>query len=266
MLLPIFGVSWVVVVMAAPIKAPVSPPTSETVPITPNAQALTSILPATQETQSEVFAYLKMKSGREVTLPRFPSNNLIAWTQQKFEVAGRDSQLLYPAVYEQLLIAQQLLADKNPQQRRRGLRVAHNINFKVATRLRDKWLSSRLFDAFILPYLDALSAGGQGQGTLNRQRLLQDAGSAYRLTGEKSKHLAILRFLVKAAEDAKNTDGADWARIKLAESLVAQGNFQEAIANLKAVESPNMSGSKRWIPELEEKQRQLEALKSKSQN
>lgn len=240
----------------APISA--SPIQSPKLPVSTIPQSfdkdLSAVLPPLEKSQADVLAYLEEKNGGELTLPSYPTDSLLQWTQQNFEAAGRDAKMLYAAVYGQLLAIQPLLAHENPQQRRRGLRVAHNANLKVATRLKDKRLTALIFDGFVLPYLDVASAGVND--TLSRQRLLQDASSAYRLSGETEKRIAVLRVLVGVAEAEQNPNQADWARVKLAEGLAAQGQYQEAIIHLQAVKASNLSGSKSWIPELEKKLRE----------
>lgn len=203
-----------------------------------------------QEAQKDVFAYLTKKVGKEVKAPQFPSDSLVSWALKNYQLAGNDPQRLYTAVYEQLLVVQTLGAEDNPQQKRRALRLTHNANFKVATRLHDTWLSARLFDAFVLPNIEAAPVG---KGTLSRARLLQDAASAYRLAGDKHKQEVTLRLLVAVSENDKDIDGADWARVKLADVLGTQGSFAQAAEQLKAVTSINMEGAKRRIPELEAK-------------
>jgi hypothetical protein len=224
------------------------------VPTTALNIVLMSMLPIPTQSQQAVFTYLQEKSGHEVYAPDYPPNALLTWTRQNFEAAGSDPKKLYPAVYQQLLAAQPLLLHLNSQQRRRGLRVAHNANLKVATRLKDKRLTALIFDGFILPYLDVASIGVND--TLSRQRLLQDASSAYHLSGETEKRLAVLRLLLSVAEEEKNPNQADWARVKLAEGLAAQSQYQEAITHLQAVKASNLSGSKSWIPQLEKKLRE----------
>ena len=186
-------------------------------------------------------------------MPSYPTDNLLSWTRQGFAEAGSDPQLLYRAIYEQLLVAQQLLANPDLRQQRRGLRVAYNANFKIAARLKDGWLSAHLFDGFLVPFLGAALTGESE--TLGRRRLLQDAANAYRRSKAADKQVAVLRVLVEVEERAKNADGADWARVKLADGLAAQNRYAEAIANLKAVKSPNMSGSKERISQLESLQK-----------
>lgn len=146
------------------------------------------------------------------------------------------------------------------RQQRRGLRVAYNANFVVAARLKDDWLCAHLFDGFLVPFQAAASLGESE--TLGQQRLLQDAANAYRRVKATDKQVAVLRALVEVAQRAKDADGADWARVKLADGLAAQGNYAEAIANLKAIKSPNMSGSKKRIPQLEAQQAKQEPAKA----
>mgnify|MGYP002777120639 CR=1 FL=1 len=204
--------------------------------------------PQATKVQKAVFAHLSKQIGREISMPEVPANGLVSWSLRGYETAGSDPKQLYPVVYEQLLVAQKLAEEKNPQQKRRALRLAHNANFKVATRLRDTALCALIFDAFILPNIEAAPTG---KGTLSRARLLQDAASAYRLAGETPKQADSLRLLVQVSQADGDTDGADWARVKLSDVLISQKLYAQAIEQLKAVSAVNMAGAKRRIPQLE---------------
>lgn len=197
-----------------------------------------------------IFGYLTTKVGREVALPSYQENALVRWSLRSYQEAGKDNKKLYTVIYEQLLVAQKLLSSQDVQQKRRGLRVAHNANFKAAARLKDKPLCAQIFDAFIMPNI---AAAPTGRGTLSQARLLQDGASAYRLTGQREKQAGALQSLIAVAQKDKDTDGADWARVKLADVWAVQERYQEAADLLKAVTSPNMSGSKRVIAALEAK-------------
>lgn len=70
-----------------------------------------AVLPAPSLAQQETLAYLEQKCGEKVPMPSYPADALLDWTRQNFAEAGRDPQLLYRAVYEQLLVAQPLLAN-----------------------------------------------------------------------------------------------------------------------------------------------------------
>ena len=203
-----------------------------------------------EQLQKGAINYIEGKSGAPITLPSYPADSLISWSLQSYRNAGEDRPQIYNAVGQQLLVARILLANKNPQQRRRGLRLVHNANFKVAVRLRDPQLSAQMFDGFVMPYLDSAVTG---KGTLSRARLLQDAASVYRLAKERGKQTQALHKLIATAESDKDTDGADWGRVKLADVLAEQGLYQEAADQLKAIKASNMSGSKTRIAALEAK-------------
>ena len=207
-------------------------------------------------TQDEVFNYLLGKTGRLATLPDYPQNALLKWTQENYRAAGSDSREMYRAIAQHLRAAQPLLSHPSQQQNLRGLRVAYDASLKAAVQIKDRDLCAQIFDAFILPHLDA--ARSEANDLLGKQKLLQNAANAYRLAEESPKQIAVLRELVSVAEAAGSVSHADWARVKLAEVFEANGRYQEAIDNLQAVQSPNLSGSKQWIPELQEKLRDQE--------
>ena len=152
---------------------------------------------------------------------------------------------LYQALYGQLLVSQKLLSDNSISSQRRGLRVADDARLIAAMRLNDPALSALICDALILPHLAA--AYPQGKSTLSRRRLLQDAASTYRLHGETSKQIVMLRALVAVSVFEQDADGADWARAKLAETLAARdqpNDLSQAVQLLRAVTSPNMTGTR----------------------
>ena len=213
-----------------------------------------------EQTRKEVFAYLSGKVGRQLEAPKYPKNALIGWSMRSYQKAGDNSDQLYVVIYEQLLVAEQLFKDKETQQERRALRVCHNALFKIGMRLRDRWLAARVSDGFIFPHINAAQAG---KGTLSQARLIQDAASAFRLANEGDKQAKALKILIEVAEENKDIDVADWARVKLADVLAVQGHYQEAAEHLKAVTSPNMSGSKNRIAELQAKATKAKGAASK---
>ena len=221
-----------------------------------SATRLSAILPPLEQsefahTQEEVFNYLLGKTGRLTTLPNYPQNALLNWTQENYRTAGDDSRKMYWAIAQHLRAAQPLLSHQSQQQNLRGLRVAYDASLKAAVQLKDRGLCAQIFEAFILPHLNATRS--EANDLLSKQKLLQNAANAYRLANESSKQVAVLHELVSVAEAAGNISLADWAHIKLAEVLEAHGRYKEAIDNLQAVQSPNLMGSKKWIPELQKK-------------
>ena len=230
------------------VAEPVSPPTAPT----KSAAAFNAIhkevlaaLPPTDKAQANAFAYLKDKSGREISLPQYPSDALLDWSRSQIEAAGNDPKKLCPAVYGQLLVAQKLFKEKAVSSERRALRLTHNALLVSVMFLNDNKLASLIADGFLLPHLDA--AYPQGRSTLSRRRLLQDAASAYRLNGETEKQVVALRALVQLAANEKDVDGADWARAKLAHTLEARdkpNDLAEGVQLLRAVTAPNMTGTR----------------------
>lgn len=207
-----------------------------------------------ERNQKRVFDYLLGKTGKLATTPTYPTNELLNWTRENYQGAGRNSQKMYVAIAQHLRAAQPLLSDENQQQNLRGLRVAYDASIKTAVQLKDKTLCALVFDGFIVPYLGSARSGESD--LLSKQRLLQNAANAYRLTEESSKQIVVLNELVGVADAAGNVGLADWARVKLAEVLETQERYSEAINNLQAVQSPNLQGSKKWIPALQKKLQQ----------
>jgi len=227
-------------------------------------------LPPTAQAQREVASYLKSEAGRAVSMPPIPANDLLRWFFARHRVRLDTQKAFYALAFEDFLVAQKLLAARDLASRRKGLRVALYSSLWIREKLRDAKLREGFMDALLLPNLDA--AYEESWKDLSRQSILERACAAYRENGSTSKQIAALKLIVEIAD---SPNGADWARIKLCEALDAQGNYQEAIAYLNQVKSPEMSGSKTWVVEIQQKlerkiaeqqkmdQQKLESQKSK---
>lgn len=227
---------------------------------------LTWLLP-TSQARREVVSYLKSKAGRDVSLPLVPANDLLSWFFSRHDAHLDNARVdnrnaLYALAFEDFLVAQKLLDSRDLTSRRKGLRLALYSSLWIKERLQDFKLREGFFDALLLPNLDA--AYGESWKDLSRQSILERACAAYRENGSTTKQIAALKRVVEIAD---SPNAADWARIKLCEVLDSQQKYGEAIRYLNQVHSPEMSGSKTWIVELQQKldQQKLEQQKLEQQ-
>ena len=245
-------------------------------------------MPNASVSQQRVLAKIGEKSGT-ITAPLPPADDLLQWQSQRWREVVPQTQMargknkiasasatpvptvvpkadaknlaLQGLLGEDLTIAQNLLADADPQQQRRGLRVARDAAIKAAARIGDKELVAQIFDGFIVPYIEVASTGA---GLLSRQRLLQDAASAYNAAGQREKEAAVLGLLVRVAQQEQDNGRADRARLKLAAALMSLERYAEAKDSILSVSSPDMTAGRALLPTIEKKleaQRQAKAQK-----
>lgn len=240
---------------AFPVAArPAAPRTTQHSVKEADFETLTRALSSATQVQNAVFAYLQEKTGQPSRTPSYPTNSLLSWSLRRYNDAPDDPKTLYGLVAEDLHIAQSLLIERNARQQRRGLQLANSANLKVAVRLRDKWLYARIHEGFLLPNLSA--APVEGWRIIGRQRLIEDAASAFAQSAEPDKQMAALQWLLVHADTPNLTD---WARIQLAQAFAAQEKYEQAIALLRAVQTPDMNGSKRLIAGWEQRLRSQRA-------
>ena len=197
-------------------------------------------LPPASQSQQKVFAYLEAKVGHKVYRPDPPTAE--GYTGQWFfarQPSTTDPQIVYPLIYENLLVAKKLLRSPSDADREEGLVVARYSNLWLRQSLHDLTLSPRLVEAFLLPYLDA--AYSEDWRTVSRRQILEDANDAYQGTHEVLHQAAVLRLLIHSGSGANTTD---WARMELGELQAAQGRYDEAADTVEAITDPGMSGGK----------------------
>lgn len=203
---------------------------------------------------TDVFQYLKTKTNEDVAMPLFPANSVSNWSWQRYKLVRDNPTKLYKWANENLLVAQKLLSSSKVVEKRQGLLLARDTNTSIAVKLKDKWLYARVFDFFLLPHIAV--ADDKVWGNLSRQRIIEGACAAYEATQELEKQIEVLRWLIDLAqnddeEDSQNT--VDWARGQLAQALALQKKYSEAIVELKAIRSDEMSEIKNLIPVYEKK-------------
>jgi len=226
-------------------------------------------LPSQSEAQKVVLERLAAKAGVSPTFripasapernPLLSARELDDWLSERERGTSQSGRGVWMRAAEQLLLARELCQSKSATWHRWGAGLARRTALQVATRDNDLALGAQILEGFALPFINdlpdkAVAATDEADGSAlepNKQMLLQDATNFYRAGGNPQRLLSAVVALVFVAEKAGDTEGADWARIKLAQDLGNRGRFYEAIAQLKAVTSPNLLGARAWIPELE---------------
>jgi len=236
-------IAWLsgVVLAAPPAKHPLPPLASaKPAPLSTAERGELAWLPPVVSAQQQVFAYLQAKVGHKLYRPDPPMGE--NYTGQWFfarQPASTDPKIVYPLIYENLLVAKKLLNSANAEDQRLGLIVARYSNLWLVQRLNDRALSPRIMEAFLLPHLEMAYA--ESWKTVCRRQILEDANDAYQSAGETQHQAAILKFVIHYGRDANTTD---LARTQLGEALAAQGKYDQAIATVNAITAPNLIGGK----------------------
>ena len=215
--------------------------------------------------QNSVLEAAQQKTGHEVQLPRFPSDDLVVWQFYRYYPGGEadvdnvkpfgkltlsEKQHLYGLITEDLLVARKLLQDQSPEQQRIGLRVADSVSGDLTYLLGDAALKLRVSEAFILPYLGV--AVVDPVQNLSRTELLKSACGIYLINGETAKYQGALRAFIVVAGEADSREEVNWAHVKLADTLAQTHDYAGAIEQLKMVpDDSSLSPARdRELPEL----------------
>lgn len=209
--------------------------------------------------QGQTFDYLKEKSGIMPAMPQYPQHSVIAWVAERHRQEHKDNKSKYAIAGEDLLIVRKLLSDKSPQRQRQGMRLAQYTGVFIFNKLRDKWLYARVYEGFLLPHLSVAYA--ERWQDLSRQRIAESAASAFEQADEKENQIKALRLLLELQTE-QNTQ--DWTRGELSQVLASQGRYEEAIAQLKAIQSAGMSNVKKLMPQYEKLLQEQEQRKKSS--
>ena len=183
-----------------------------------DAPPMAQWLPPIQQTRVQLFEHLKEKAGAEVEAPEYPANALYAWALTQYKERG-EGQELYKVIYEQCLIAEELLktasqlssTDAANQQKRRVIQLARWGVIASETKLNDYVLASLLQEAYHLPLLDA--APEVQWETNSRASLVEDAASLYGQTKQTNKRIAAYKLLIQVAGTLNMADSAFVGRI-----------------------------------------------------
>ena len=194
-------------------------------------------LPPARQTRVQLFKHLKEKVGDEVVAPEYPANDLYKWALAQYKERS-EGQELYTVIYEQCLIAEELLkaASQLPpgeaanQQKRRVIQLGQWAATSADTKLHDSVLASLLQETYQLPFLDAAP---KKQWEPNSQAsLVEEAASLYGQTKQTNKRIAAYKLLIQVAG---TLNMADSARANLAYIYAEQKDYARAIAYLEAI-------------------------------
>ena len=200
----------------------------------------------TEAIQRQTLARLKtLHAGQTERVEASPSaaSPPLNWFWKRHSAAGQNKALSLRLLHEDLIWANRMLSREGRQENERGLRVAHYAAMRAGIALREVSLRAQIYQGWILPHLDKGALASTRD--ISRQRLVEAAYDAFRRDGQSENAHLCLRLLIRYA-DRQNT--RDWARVKLAESLAAQGHYAQAVGHLERVQSPELAGSRALIP------------------
>ena len=215
--------------------------------------------------QKSVLDLAQQKAGREISLPQHPHDDLVLWQFQRYYPGGEadvdnvkpfynltlsERQHLYVLVTEDLLVARELLQDRNPEQQRIGLSLGDSVSGKLTYLLGDAALKLQVSETFILPYLGV--AVVDPVQNLSRTELLKSACGIYLINGATAKYQGALRAFIVVAGEADSREEVNWAHVKLADSLARSHDYAGAIEQLKMVpDDSSLSPARdRGLPQL----------------
>ncbi len=181
-----------------------------------------------------------------VPTPRNPPQEWERWLFSRYRGAGGNISLIASLVHQDLQLAARWLDSPNAVVRRRGVRVAAIANLYAASveAAGEPRLRASIYDGFLLPYVADAPAGGLG----NAPSIREGASVAFRRTGQTRRQIEVLNSII--AQEPR-TALADMSRVHLAEALAQRRDYRGAIAQLRAVTTPDLSGALARIPELE---------------
>lgn len=196
--------------------------------------------------------YLTDKSGRAAAGTAVPAKaSPWVWCWESYEaVPKQDPKVLYALVAEHLLVAdKRYLGRKEVEERRKGLGIAVEASGCAVHRLKDTKLAVQICEAYIRPNLDA--ADENSWKYLSTENVIEAIVDAYAAAEDAPKMGEALKLLIEKADD-RNT--ADAARLRLAQVLARQGEYEEAIRHLKDIDpEAGVGGGRRLIGEYEKK-------------
>ena len=213
---------------------------------TPTEHADLAALPPPQPAEQELFAYLAKKTGKTLTLPDHPHDvgALGRWFFAR-QTASSNPAIVYPLLYENMLVARGLFSAPDLERRRLGLVVARYSEMTARLNLQDYTLDARICEAFLIPHLDI--AYPENGHTVSRRQILEDTYNAYAGTGDTPHQITTLLFLLRYA-DSPNTK--NWTRMMLAQTYEQAKNYGQAIAFIKTTQPIDQA----WLTRLQQEQ------------
>ncbi len=213
---------------------------------TPTERTDLAGLPAPKTAKRELFTSLADKGGEVPALPEHPSDvsALGRWFFAR-QTTSNNPSIIYPLLYENLLIAQGLLASPNLERRRFGLVVARYSAMAARLNCQDYAVDARICEAFLIPHLDI--AYPENGHTVSRRQILEDTYNAYAGTGDTAHLIETLQFLLRYAD---SPDTKNWTRIMLSQAYERARNYNQAIAYLQTTDPVDQA----WLARLKQEQ------------
>ncbi len=193
--------------------------------------------------QGEALKYLQGKVGREMTAPEYPHAALMGWVAQRHRAlsekaaqgGGADAQAQWPLLYEELLIARDLLTSPREHDAQRAVSLAWSTSLAVKNHFSDYTLAGLISEGFLLPYASLVREDGPGERGESRKNILLDAAFVWRQSGQLDKSAAAYRLCIEHGSDffaryyGTINDWADMGRLSLGQVLEQQGDKAGAI-------------------------------------
>jgi hypothetical protein len=207
-----------------------------------------SITASVEQVQMWVRWYLVGKTQNCVLSVLMPSDpNATSWYIRRYNVAGNDPNKLYLLVREHVTAAADLVKSHDAAMRRRGLGMALEAATRVMRTLKDSDLATAICDAYVLPYIK--HADDRDSEPLSKENVLMGAIRIYHLSNDAERQAISYKLLIEHASD-KNIAGM--ARMRLAEIQRKNGQFEDAVNNLKGIApDSSMAGARKLIPQVE---------------
>jgi hypothetical protein len=171
------------------------------------------------------------KSLQEITGPV----NASPMTNEYIE-AKDDPQKVYYLYGRDLALVDRLLIHKDVEVRRSGLDLVHWLLLTVHVHLKDRPLAVNICDAYIAPNFALADISGRFSAEAG---LLQIGYSVYGAAQEYEKQEAVLK--VGLNQPATNENTIDAKRFLLAQNLVKQKKYNQALEVLDQVEGQNIN-------------------------
>jgi tetratricopeptide (TPR) repeat protein len=207
--------------------------------------------PPPAEIQQNLRKYLYQKSGRLTSGTALPTKSPWVWCWEQYEAAAKqDPKVLYALIAEHLAIAdKRYFTNKVIEERRKGLGMTVEASRCALYRLKDTALAVQICEGYLKPHLD--DADTAQWKHLGRQNVIEAITDVYAEAKDAPKLIEAFKMLIT---DAPNRNTADAGRLRLAQVLDRQGEYEEAIRVLKEIDDKEgVGGAKRLIPELEKK-------------
>lgn len=158
---------------------------------------------APEKARIALFSHLETQTGSQSDLPGFPADKLLSWIDARNADVAPDAKSRYRRLFEHLLIAQLLLESDDLATRKRGFWVAsESANFAAAKLPDDKWLLSRLYEGWLLPFVSLANAPVWEDPS--RQRIIEAAVSAFAGSNERFRQIAVLEWLISLGNRGGN--------------------------------------------------------------